>query len=267
MPLRVLVVDDETPARQRLEDLVAKTEGLELAAACASGAEAVEAIRRRRPDLVLLDVQMPDMSGLDVVRRVGPGRMPPTIFVTAYDRYAIDAFEVAALDYLLKPFDDARFEQAVGRAQEFVRLRETDRLRRRLADLVEETGDTGEAEPAGDEPSAGQPPLERIAVRERNQLRIVPIDDVRYVTAEGTYVKLHTDERSYLIRERLKTLDARLPDDFCRIHRSTIVRLSEIESLVPGAQGRTVVRLTDGTRLRVSRTRREALERRLGVER
>jgi len=260
-PLRVLVVDDEPLARQRLLDLLARADGVEVAGTAASGREAVERIAALRPDVVFLDVQMPGLTGLDVVRAVGPEAMPVTVFATAYDRHALAAFDLAALDYLLKPFEDERFFQALARAREAVRLREVDRLRDRLLRLLQ-------AEPAP--PPVAEAPryLERIAVEMRGQVRVVPVERVDYVQADGPYAELHAGGETFVIRERMQALEARLdPARFARIHRSTIVRLDAVEALLTAPGGDYAVRLKDGTRLRVSRARRDALAARLGLDR
>jgi two-component system LytT family response regulator len=271
--LRVVVVDDEAPARKRLADLVEQTEGVALLDACADGRAAIERILRDEPDLVFLDVQMPEIDGIEVVRLVGPDRMPAVVFVTAYDQYALKAFELAAVDYLLKPFSDERFEQAVERAAEHVRHRSFDELSDRMMGLLRSVDpvERAPAEAAGDEQTAGDGTaplraLERIAVQRRNEIELVPVADVFYFEADGTYVKVHTAERSHLIRERMKTLEKRLPPaHFCRIHRSTIVNLDRVEALEPTDPGDIVARLTNGRRLRVSRSRRPTLEERLGL--
>jgi two-component system LytT family response regulator len=268
--VRVLIADDEPLARQRLEDLLRQIPGAEVAGTAADGDEAVEAIRRLRPDLVFLDVQMPGKTGVEVVREVGPERMPVTIFVTAYDRFALQAFELAAVDYLLKPYDDERFEQAFERARKIVELAEVGRLTERLAALLggrASSADAGAAEPT---PSPSSPPsagwLERIAVEMRGQVRVVPVEEIEYVTASGPYAELHTAERGFVIRERMQALEERLdPARFLRIHRSVIVRLDRIDTLLRGGGGDYAVRLKSGVRLRVSRTRVEELETRMGV--
>jgi two-component system LytT family response regulator len=267
-PLRVLVADDERPARQRLEDLLTDEADVELVAACASGREAVDAIRTHDLDLALLDIQMPGLSGLDVVQEVGPHQMPVVIFVTAYDQHALEAFDVSALDYLLKPFDDERFREALDRARHQIRLESVDRLRGKLLDLLE-------ASPAHDVPSdASAPPsgdttdyIQRIPVQTNREVRIVPVEEVAYFQSDGPYIEIHTvDDSTHLIRERMKTLDARLdPKQFCRIHRSTIVNLGEVESVQPNYHDRYVVRLSTAERLDVSRRRRDAFEDRFGL--
>ncbi len=258
--LRVLIADDELLARQRLEDLLAKKKEVDLIGMAVNGQEAVEAIRSLAPDLVFLDVQMPGLTGLEVVREIGPEKMPATIFVTAYDQYALKAFEVAALDYLLKPFEDERFEQTFSRAVKTLELRKMGEMAGQLVTLLQ--GREGIA----DAPVSNPAYLERIAVEMRGQMQIVPVARIDYITASGPYAELHVGEDTHLIRERMQTLEERLdPTVFFRIHRSAIVRLDRIESLLHGVGGDYAVRLKDGRRLKVSRSRREELEQRLGL--
>jgi two-component system LytT family response regulator len=236
--LRAVIVDDEPLARQRIEDLLAKEPDIEIAGTAGDGNEAVEVIRRLQPDLVFLDVQMPAMSGPEVVEAVGES-MPVTIFTTAYERFALKAFDLAAIDYLLKPFDDERFGQALRRA------------RKALANAA---------------PAAPQEHLERIAVETRGQVRVVPVAKVDYITASGPYAELHVGERTFLIRERMQTLADRLDsEEFFRIHRSAIVRLDRIEALLHAPGGDYAVRLKDGTELSVSRSRRDELAKKMGA--
>jgi two-component system, LytTR family, response regulator len=262
--LRVLIVDDEALARQRLEDLLRKESGVEIIGTADNGTAAVQAIGMLRPDLVFLDVQMPGRTGLEVVRDVGAQAMPATIFVTAYDRYALDAFEVAAVDYLVKPFDDERFEQAFRRARRMIELEELDRLKERLRSLLHPDS---AAVPAGGEAAApGATYLERIAVEMRGQVRVVPVDTIDYITASGPYAELHVGEKTYIIRERMQTLEERLePAHFFRIHRSVIVRLERIEALLREPGGDYAVQLKSGARLSVSRNRVEPLEQWMGL--
>ena len=262
-PIRVLVVDDEPLARERVIDLLAHEPGIELVGTADNGAAAVEAIRSRRPDLVFLDVQMPGKTGLDVVREVGVDAMPATIFVTAFDQYALRAFDLAALDYLVKPFDDERFEQAFTRARKLIELRDLGKLREQLLAVLRPGEGTERAEQGV---ANGNGYLERIAVEMRGKVRVVPVDQIDYITASGPYAELHTGERTHLIRETMQTLEERLdPRQFIRIHRSAIVRLPLVETLLKGAGGDYEVQLKGGIRLPVSRSRREELERRLGV--
>jgi len=297
-PLRVLVADDEVLARQRLEDLLRKESHVEIVGTADSGDAAVQAIRRLKPDLVFLDVQMPGRTGFDVVRDVGADRMPPTIFVTAYDHFALQAFNVAAVDYLVKPFDDERFEQAFRRARHMIELKEVGRLTEQLRVLLqsearaEATGALGSlsaaseisaggagtsaAWPTGANAAAQRPGaaglasryLERIAVEMRGQVRVVPVDTIEYITASGPYAEIHVGEKTYIIRERMQTLEERLdPARFFRIHRSVIVRLDRIDTLLREPGGDYAVQLKNGARLSVSRNRVEPLEQWMGLPR
>lgn len=248
------IADDEPLARRRLEDLLAKQSGVEIAGTAANGDEAVEMIRREKPDIVFLDVQMPGKSGLQVVEAIGAEQMPATIFVTAYDQFALKAFEVAALDYLLKPFDDERFAQALQRARRSIEAHESEQLTRRLLEFLRR-------------PEKAQF-LERIAVESRGQVRVVPVRSVDYITASGPYAEIHSGDKTYAVRERMQTLEEQLdPAVFFRIHRSAIVRLDRIEAVLHRPGGDYAVRLKDGTQLDLSRARREELEQRLGISR
>ena len=262
-PIRVVVVDDELLARERITDLLAHEPDVEIVGTADNGNTAIDAIRGTRPDLVFLDVQMPGKTGLDVVREIGPDAMPATIFVTAFDQYALRAFDLAALDYLVKPFDDERFEQAFRRARQLIDLREMGKLREQLLAVLQ----PGTPERSGARtPVDATPYLERIAVEMRGKVRVVPVEQIDYITADGPYAELHTGDRTHLIRETMHTLEERLdPRHFVRIHRSAIVRLQLVDTLLRGAGGDYEVQLKSGLRLPVSRSRREELERRLGV--
>ncbi|HET7274705.1 MAG TPA: LytTR family DNA-binding domain-containing protein [Longimicrobiaceae bacterium] len=253
--LRVLIVDDELLARQRLEDLLEKEERVEIVGMIDNGTSAVEAIRTLKPDLVFLDVQMPGMTGLEVVTEVGADDMPAIIFVTAFDQHALRAFELTAIDYLVKPFDDDRFEQAFRRARRMVELEEVGRMTGRLLTLLKgETRSSPEY-------------LERIAVEMRGQVRVIPVDQIDYISSSGAYAELHVGDRKHVLRERMQNLEDRLdPAIFFRIHRSAIVRIDRIESFMRSSGGEYAVKLRGGTELSVSRNRREELEQRLGME-
>jgi len=266
--LRVLVVDDEPLARLRLEDLLRHEPAVEIVGTAEDGDAAIAAIRALRPDLVFLDVQMPGRTGLDVVREVGPAEMPATVFVTAFDQYALQAFDVAAVDYLVKPFDDERFEQAFRRARRMVELAEVDRLRDRLLAVLQGGGAADAAPAGGPAPTRPAPPayLERIAVEMRGQVRVVPVSEISAITASGPYAELRVGDRKYIIRERMQTLEERLdPRAFIRIHRSAIVRLDQIDTILKSPGGDYGVRLKTGAQLKVSRGRIEELERRIGL--
>lgn len=277
--LRVLVVDDEPLNRQRVEDLLAHEHAIAEVLTAASGPEAIAKIRAHHPDLVFLDVQMPGKSGLDVVRELGH-EMPATIFVTAHDAHALTAFELAAVDYLVKPFDDERFEQAFQRARRHIELEDVDRLRNQLLAALQGVSGVGGREsgtPLPPGPDSGPrgtpvapPPapdyLERIPVETRGKVRVVPVNEIDYIVASGPYAELHVGDRRHIIREAMQTLEDRLdPARFVRVHRSIIVRLDLIDALLKGAGGDYEVQLRTGARLKVSRSRREELERRMGI--
>jgi two-component system LytT family response regulator len=263
-PLRVLIVDDEPLGRQRLEDLVRKDPTIEIAGSAADGTAAVQAIRTLRPDLVFLDVQMPGMSGLDVIRELGPDEMPATVLVTAYDKHALEAYQLAAIDYIVKPFDDERFEEAVKRARRFSGVKDAQVLRDRLLALL--SGNDGNDAPHGMPPGARNGWLERIAVETRGKVRYVQVRDVIYILSSGPYAELYLADRKHLVRVSMNTLEEQLdPARFMRVHRSAIVQLSMVEILHKGPGGDYEVQLRNGIRLNVSRTRREELERRLAA--
>jgi two-component system, LytTR family, response regulator len=265
--LRVLVVDDEPLGRRRVLDLLDDAEGVEVVGTAADGAAAVEAIRSARPDLVFLDVQMPRMSGLEVVQAIGPAEMPATIFVTAYDQYALDAFDSAAVDYLVKPFKDDRFEEALRRARRRIESEGRERLHEQLIALLQ-GGSSATIEPSP-LPGASATPrvkyLERIAVQMRGKMRVVPVSQIDYVTASGQYVELHVGPHRYIIRDSMQHLEEQLdPEHFIRVHRSVIVRLSLVDTLLRSEGSDYQVQLKGGVRLPVGRSRRETLEQRLG---
>ena len=264
--LRVVIVDDEPLAQQRVADLLAAHDDVEIVGTADTGPSAVETIRRTHPDLVFLDVQMPGMSGFEVARSLGDA-MPATVFVTAFDQHALKAFELAALDYLVKPFDDERFEESLRRARHVTDLEETRRKHERILDVLHAApAARGEGEGLPAEGAPHEPPLERIPVESRGKIKFVPVAEVDYITADGPYAEVVTASRRYLVREPMQALEDRLdPAQFMRIHRSSIVRVDRIDTLLRGAGGDYEVLLKDGTRLRVARSRREALEQRLGL--
>jgi two-component system LytT family response regulator len=257
--LRVLVADDERLARQRLEDLLAGEANIEIVGRTDNGPTTVAAIRELDPDLVFLDIQMPGKTGLEVVREIGADAMPPVIFTTAYD-HAVAAFDLAAIDYLIKPFDDERFEKAFRRARKMIELKQVSKLSGELRALLGAEGSgKGDA-------SAQREYLERIAVEMRGQVRIVPVKQIDYLIASGPYAELYVGDKRYLIRERMQALEERLdPARFFRIHRSAIVRLDLIETLIRNPGGDYAVQLKGGVKLKVSRSRFEKLEEQMGM--
>jgi two-component system LytT family response regulator len=255
-PLRALVVDDEALARASLTGLLAADPDVRVLGECADGAEAIEAIRADPPDLLFLDVQMPEVDGFEVLRLAPVERIGAIVFVTAYDSFALRAFEAQALDYLLKPFDDERFHLALGRAKLRVRERRAHRL------ALELVGTLGAAPPANDRPGY----LERLAIKADGRISFLRVDDVDWVEAADYCVRVHAGGRVHLLREPLKELETRLdPARFFRVHRSAIVNLSRVKELHPYFRGDAMVVLLDGTRLRLSRGRRDQLHAALRV--
>jgi two-component system LytT family response regulator len=263
--LSILVVDDERYARERLVELLKPREAVETIDRADSGDDAVEALRTNTYDLVFLDVQMPERTGLEVIETVGPSNMPPTIFVTAYDQYALKAFEYAALDYLLKPFDDDRFEEAYHRGIKMCSLQEAEAVADRFQRLLDASEEEVESAAPGEETheqngTSGDNYLQRVTIDLPGKVQVVPVEEIRFITAEDAYVKIHTDEEAYLLRERMHVLEDRLdPTEFARIHRSTIVRVDLIETVLHSSGGDYAVRLKTGEKLDVSRSRREEL--------
>jgi two-component system, LytTR family, response regulator len=255
--LRVLIADDEPLGGERIAHLLEDYEDIEVVKVVEDGPQAISAIRTLRPDLVFLDIEMPGCSGLEVVREIGPEAMPTTIFVTAYDEHAAEGFQLAALDYLVKPYADERFDEALRRARKRIALESLGRLRERLQILLD-LDDGIEPRPSGSY-------LTRIAVSMRGRVKVIPVADIDYISASDTYAELAAGSERHLVRQPLQTLEQQLdPDEFIRIHRSTIVRLDRVKLLVRGGGGQCEVVLVDGTRLKVGRTRKEELERRLG---
>lgn len=249
-PLRVLVVDDEPLARDRLRAALAAEPGVEVVGECPDGLEAVRAIGRLRPDLVLLDVQMPGLDGFGVIREVGAAAMPPVIFVTAWDDYAVQAFEVQALDYLLKPFDDDRLRAALARARD--PGREAGALAAQLRRLLEQHSAGGTV------PPGGTAYAQRLLVRRGAAIRYVPLAEVEWIEAADNYVRLHGSSGTHLVRMTLRELEGRLdPAEFARVHRSAIVRLAAIREIRPWAGGDYLAVLQSGREVRISRTHRE----------
>jgi two-component system LytT family response regulator len=254
-PIATLVVDDEREAREGMLDLLGRDPELRIVGVAGTGREAVDAILHRSPELVMLDVQMPEVDGFGVLEAVAPRDLPVVVFVTAYDEYAIRAFEAHAFDYLLKPFADDRFFEAVAHAKAQVHQRRLGALGRELASAVRRGG----LQP----PVGGR--VERIMARAGETTAVVRVDDIDWIEARNYCVKLHVGGREYLIRETMTRLGARLdPNKFVRIHRSSIINLDRLDSLQPYFRGGYIVRLRDGTRLQLSRSRKPAFERAIG---
>lgn len=260
--LRALIVDDEPLARAGIRVLLERDPEIEVVGECADGAAAVRAVLEKKPDLLLLDVQMPEMDGFQVLRALPEERLPVVIFITAYDQYALKAFEVHALDYLLKPFDDERFERALSRARAQLRRKQVGEVNRSLAALLASYALPGD-EP---DPPGAAPYLSRLVVKSGGRIIFLDVDEVDWIEAADYYVRLHAGGKSHLLRERMATLETKLdPARFARIHRSAIVNLDRVRELQPWFRGQHMVILKDGTRLTLSRGRRALLEARLGM--
>jgi len=252
--IRTLIVDDEPAARDGIRQLLSGDPDILVAGECADGLEATAAIRATVPDLVFLDVQMPELDGFGVLREVGVESPPAFVFVTAYDQYALRAFEVHAIDYLLKPFTDERFRESLQRAKQQVRQGELVGLSRKLAALLDSYG-------AGARPQY----LERLVVKSGGKVTLLRVADIEWIDSEGDYVRIHVGKAWHLLRETMKNLETQLdPERFVRIHRSTIVNLERIKELQPFFRGEYVVVLQSGITLKLSRGYRDHLEARLG---
>src|SRR5688572_30948150 len=248
--IRTLIVDDEPLARRNLRLLLEKDPQIEILGECANGREAVKAINTLSPDLIFLDIQMPEMDGFDVVEHVGPDQIQAIIFVTAFDQYALKAFDVHALDYLLKPFDDERFAHALRRAKSQIEAREINRLSKRLLALLDERERLSSTQQKNY--------LTRVMIKASGRVVLLKVDDIDFIEADGNYAKLHAGRKAHLLREKMHDLEARLdPAKFVRIHRSVIVNLDRIKEMQPHFNGDYIVILEDGRKLRLSRTRRE----------
>jgi two-component system, LytTR family, response regulator len=250
--MRVLIVDDEAPARMRLREHLLGLEAIDEILEADGGRTAVLIIGSQRPDLVFLDVQMPELDGIGVIREVGSDVMPLTIFVTAYDQHAIAAFDVNALDYLLKPYSDQRLDAAIRRATSRLAERERGQFAERVRTLIQRS-------------DAAPGTLERLVVKSRGTVRLVPAEEIDWIEAAGVYVTLHVGNSRFLYRSSLNDLEHQLDRRrFLRVHRSGIINLDRVVQLETASHGEFDVLLRGGTRARVSRTYRRALEERLG---
>lgn len=254
--IRTLIVDDEPLARQNLRLLLTDDPEIEIIGECGSGQEAVQFIEAQSPDLLFLDIQMPEMNGFDVLKRINTERIPAIIFVTAFDQYALKAFEVHALDYLMKPFTDARFEQALRQAKAQIEQREINKLSRKLFALLKDHETT-----ARDAPLVRAGYLTRLMIKSASRVFFLKADEIDWIGADDYYVKLHVGRKAHLLRETMNELETKLdPEKFLRIHRSTIVNIDRIKEMHPHFNGDYVILLHDGTELKLSRSRREQVQ-------
>ena len=258
-PLRVLIVDDEQLARDGLRTIVAAEPGV-AAETCAGGADAVRRLGAGDVDVVFLDVQMPDLDGFEVLRRVRPDALPVVVFVTAFDHFAVQAFDASATDYVVKPYADARIRAALARARRQAEQRQLGDARTALTRLLSMVDGGGDA-------ALARRPVDRITVRSVGKVSFVRVADITWVGAADYYAELHTrDGKSHLVRETMQHLESRLdPALFARVHRTAIVRLDQVLELRSLGADRAVVVLRDGTKVPLSRSRRDAIEARLAA--
>ncbi len=248
--IRTLIADDEPLARRGIRILLERQSGIEIVGEATGGLEAADLIKRLRPDLVFLDVQMVGCDGFETLIRVGPEAAPVVVFVTAYDEYALRAFEFNAVDYLLKPYDDARFNAALSRARDLVIRKRNDNVDTRLTRLIEHL--EGESR-------------DRILLKSSGEIIFLKTSEIDWIEAEGDYVKFHVGGRSHLMRGTMAALEERLdPARFIRIHRSTIVNADRLRKLSPSFEGEYAVVLQDGTKLRLSRGYQDRIKALLG---
>ena len=257
--IKAIIVDDEPPARRNLRALLNGIPDIDLVKECGNGRDAVSAIRNLKPDLVFLDVQMPEMNGFEVLEKLTDQPLPVIIFVTAFDQYALKAFEVSALDYLLKPFDDSRFHKALAQARRQIEQQDASELGFKLLKLL----GSHEVNPKATHPRY----LTRLMVKTAGRVVFIRTEDIDWIEAYDNYLRLHVNGKAHLLRQTMNDLAAGLnPDQFARIHRSTIVNLDRVKELHPQFNGEHLVILQDGTELKLSRSRKDWLEKWLGTE-
>jgi two-component system LytT family response regulator len=250
--IRTLIVDDESLARERIRSMLASDPRIQIIAECSNGQDAIEAIQLHSPELVFLDVEMPGIDGFGVLEALPPELIPTIIFVTAYDQYAVRSFEVYALDYLLKPFDQERFDKALERAKTQISTQQSDSLSERILSALEEI----KTRPVH---------LERLVIKMNGHVFFIKADEIDWLEAEGNYVRLHAGKESYLLRDTISALESQLdPKKFIRVHRSAIVNIDRITELQPWFHGEYRIILGEGVQLTLSRTYREKLHDLLG---
>jgi two-component system, LytTR family, response regulator len=265
-PLRVAIVDDEPLARRTLRVLLEPQEGVEVVAEAGNGAEALDAIAAASPDLVFLDVQMPEMDGFEVLNALGPERTPAIVFVTAFDEHAVRAFDAEAADYLLKPFDDERFHRALSRARARIGDARVRDLASRLAQMLSPAAAATSSSPSAVPSASATPYAERIVVKKNSRVTLLDVQAVDWIEAADYVVRIHAGGAVHVLREPIAELEQRLdPRRFFRIHRSTIVNLDRVKELQPLFHGEYVVIMRGGAELRLSRARRDRLQQLLGA--
>lgn len=256
-PISILIVDDEPLARRGIRQLIEHDPRVNVLGEYGTGLEALASIHERKPDLLFLDVQMPRMNGFELLAQIPEDSLPAVIFVTAHDRYAIDAFEAEALDYLLKPFTEERFHKALTRAKARIDRRSLGEHKQQLASLLARQGQDRKS---GEEASNSSH-LKKLMVKSGGNIHFLPVDEIDWIEAADYYALLHVAGRSYSLRESLSELETKLdPAKFARIHRSAIVNVARVRQLQPQRTGDCLVILLDGTKIRMSRRRRDKLQ-------
>ena len=262
--IRTLIVDDESLARRGLSLRLEKCSDIEVVEQCKNGREALAAIEKHSPDLVFLDIMMPGIDGFEVVRRIQTDNMPLIVFVTAFDQYAVDAFEIHAVDYVLKPIDDKRLEHAIARVRHHLQQSGENNHKKCLMDLI--TNITGEPAEKIDQMLANGSTSSKsypakIAIKDRGETTLVPTKEIAWIDAAGDYMCLHTSEAVHVLRSTMKTLEEKLnPNNFQRVHRSTIVNLDMIEKVCSHINGEYYLVLSNGSRIKMSRSYRDKIK-------
>ena len=251
--IQALIVDDEPPARSVIRKMLAEDADVEIVGECSNGIEAIKSIEKLSPDLLFLDIEMPEMDGFGLLESFDEGRMPAVIFVTAYNQYAVKAFEVSAVDYLLKPFDHERLAKALEKAQANLHERSDAERSEQVLDLLQQL-------------NSKQETLDRFVIKKNERVLLVPSEEIDWIEANGNYVLLHAGRAKHILRETMKRIEKRLdPNKFLRIHRSTIVNIDSIKELQTHFDGEHLVILKSGTELTLSRRYREKLSNKLGA--
>ncbi|KGJ95839.1 LytR/AlgR family response regulator transcription factor [Thalassotalea sp. ND16A] len=265
MTIRVLIVDDEPLAREGVALRLEQENDIDIIGECANGSDAIRTILSLKPDLVFLDIKMPKVNGFDVVNAVGVEHMPPVIFLTAYDEYAVDAFNTHAIDYLLKPIDNARFKESLNHAREQILKNSISKRSEQLTELLSQTQRLSTVSTATQPISAGKQ-NERLVIRSNGHVYLLESDDIYWIEAEGDYVSVHTPQKSHLVRETMKNMESRLHDQgFQRVHRSCIVNLTYVRELISLDSGDYQIILRDNTCVKLSRNYRDILYQRLNA--
>ena len=253
MNIRTLIVDDEPLAREGVRLLLQKDQEISIVGECGNGSQAVQTIQRTPVDLLFLDIQMPEMTGFEVIANLPKHSMPVVVFVTAYDQFAVQAFKVHALDYLLKPFSDSEFFHALERAKEYRKLKSLEPLTEKLSDLLHDLSNK--------QPEKQEQYISRIAVSVKGNIVLVPVSEIEWIEAADYYVYIHAKGKSYILRETLTTLEEKLnPEIFIRIHRSFIVRIDMIQEIRPFFEGESFILLKTGAKLKLGKTYKQKLK-------